>query len=54
MRIQFLSRHFPPVRLGYVTEVNLTERDGENAVQGLGKRQMNFKFFIFINFKALF
>ena len=36
MRILFLSRRSPPVRLGYVTENELTERDWENAVQGLG------------------
>ena len=37
MRILFLSRRSPPIRLGYVTENELTERDWENAVQGLGK-----------------
>ena len=37
MRILFLSRRFPPVRLGYVTEMNRPIRDWKNAVQGLGK-----------------
>ena len=37
MRILFLSRRFPPVRLGYVTEVNRPRVNGKNAVQGLGK-----------------
>ena len=35
MRILFLSRRFPPVRLGYVTEVNWPRGTG-NAVRGLG------------------
>ena len=35
MRILFWSRRFPPVLLGYVTEVNcLGERDWENAALG--------------------
>ena len=31
------------VRLGYVTENELTERDWENAVQGLGKVSAKFE-----------
>ena len=45
MRILFLSRRFPPVRLGYVTENELTDRDWGNTVQGLGNLNATFRSF---------